>query len=167
MAKPSSADRRKARRILRGSCRKDSSERALISLASDGLASPEGVDEPGEISVDEGIERQRHGRDREVPPGEIVFDGDSAPYRKIEEEGFVTLPGNHPFHHLVRVVLAQRNPGCARPFGKTGGNAGRLGRENDIHIRDGKPQDAVHDGAPDHMEIRREIEKNLQEGFIA
>ena len=125
-------------------------------LVPDGPAPPEGIDESGEISVDEGIERQRHGGDREVPPGEIVLDGGSAARGKIEEEGFVTLPDNDPLHHLVRLVLAQRDPGCARPDGKTGGNALRPGRENDIHIGDWTPQEAILDGAPCHVEARRQ-----------
>ena len=136
-------------------------------LVTDGRAPAEGIDEPGEISADEGIERQRHGRQREIPAGKVAFDGGSAARGKIEEEGFVTLPDNDPLHHLVRLVLAQRDPGCARHFGKTGGDALRLGRENDIHIGDWTPQEAILDGAPCHVEARRQQEKILQEWFIA
>ncbi len=136
-------------------------------LVPDGPAPPEGIDESGEISADEGIERQRHGRDRKVPPGEIVLDGGSAARGKIEEKGCITLPRNHPLHHLVWLVLPQRDPGCARHDGKTGGNALRPGRENDIHIGDWKPHAAILDGAPCHVEARRDNEKNLQEWFIA
>ena len=136
-------------------------------LVPDGPAPPEGIDDPGKIPVDESRKWQRHGCDREVPPGKIVLDGGSAARGKIEEEGCITLPRNHPLHHLVWLVLPQRDPGCARHDGKTGGNALRPGRENDIHIRDWKPHEAILDGAPCHVKARREIEKNLQEGFIA
>ena len=95
-------------------------------FVTDGRAPAEGIDEPGEISAREGVERQRHGREREIPAGKVALDGGSAARGKVEEEGFVTLPDNDPLHHLVWLVLAQRDPGCARPFGKTGGNVRRL-----------------------------------------
>ena len=110
---------------------------------------------------------QRHGRQSEIPAGKVAFDGGSAARGKVEAEGFVTLPDNDPLHPLARLVLAQHDSGCARPDGKTGCNVRRLGRENDIHIGDGKPQEAILDGAPCHMEARRQLEKILQERFIA
>ena len=85
---------------------------------------------------------------------------------EIEEEGFVARPDNHPLHHLVGLVLAQRDSGCARPDGKTGGNALCLGRENDIHIGDGKLQEAILDGTPRHVEVRRKIEKSEQKRLV-
>ena len=167
MVKPSSAARRKARRSLRGSCRKVSSERALISLSLMAPRPPKGSMSLEKSPLMKASSGSAMAVTVKVPPGEIVLDGGSAARGKIEEEGFVTLPDNDPLHHLVWLVLPQRDPGCARHDGKTGGNALRPGRENDIHIGDWKPHEAILDGAPCHVEARRQQEKILQEWFIA
>ena len=133
----------------------------------DGLAPAEGIDEPGEITVHESIERQRHGRKREIADGKVAFDAGSPDHGEIEDQGFVSRPDDDPLGHLVGFVLAQGDSRCARPFGKTGCDTGGLGREDDIHIGNGKPHEAILDGSPRHVEARLEFQKNMQIRSIA
>ena len=136
-------------------------------LVPDGPAPTEGIDESGEISADEGIERQRHGRDSKVPPGEIVLDGGSAARGKIEEESCITLRAitrsiilsgsfSRSAIRVAPVMTAKRAAMPSAPGGK-------LTSTSEM----GSPMRQSLTAPPATWRPRRQQEKILQELFIA
>ena len=129
---------------------------------TDRLASAERIDEPGEIPACESIERQRHGRQCEIPVAEVACNRWAPAGGEVEDDCLVPRTDDDSLGHLVRFIFAQCDSRRTRPFGKTGGDACCLGRKDDIHIGNGAPQEAILDGSSGHVEARFEFEKNMQ-----